>query len=84
MTISSAQCRAGRALLGWSRDYLAAAAGVGKRTIVDFERDARSPQASTVLALRIAFEAAGVTFLAENDGGTGVLISKPAAGEAGN
>ncbi|MGR3781605.1 MAG: helix-turn-helix transcriptional regulator [Albimonas sp.] len=80
MTISPAQCRAGRALIGWSRDDLAAAAGVGKRTIVDFERDARSPQASTVLALRIAFEAAGVAFLAENGGGAGVRLAKPRAG----
>ena len=77
MSISSAQCRAGRALISWSRDDLAAASGVGKRTIVDFERDARSAQASTLLALRMAFESAGVAFIAENGGGAGVRLARP-------
>ena len=39
--ITSAQCRAERALLDWSREQLAAASMVGLRTIVDFERGAR-------------------------------------------
>ncbi len=62
MDISSAQCRAARAMIEWSRDVLAAESRVGKRTIVDFERGARSPQASTLLAIQRAFEAAGVEF----------------------
>jgi transcriptional regulator with XRE-family HTH domain len=38
-----------------------------KRTIVDFERGARSPHASTLFAIQTAFEAAGVTFVEEED-----------------
>lgn len=55
-----------------SRSALAAEAKVGKPTIVDFERDARSPHASTRLALRLAFEAAGIEFIDANGGGPGV------------
>ena len=60
--ITAAQCRAGRALLDWSRDKLAAKAGSALRTIVDFERGAREPRAATIEALRRALEAAGVEF----------------------
>ena len=59
MDITSAQCRAARAMIEWSRDVLAAESRVGKRTIVDFERGARSPQASTLLAIQRAFEESG-------------------------
>ena len=67
MTITAAQCRAARAMLDWSRDDLAAAARVAKRTVVDFERGARSPIHSTLDVLRRALEAAGIEFL-DGDG----------------
>ena len=73
MDISSAQCRAARAMIEWSRDVLAAESRVGKRTIVDFERGARSPQASTLLAIQRAFEAGGVEFT--NGDAPGVRLS---------
>ena len=38
--ISPQQCRAARAWLEWSREKLAKQAGLGKRTITDFERGA--------------------------------------------
>ena len=72
MSIVASQCRAARALLVWSRDELAARAQVASRTIVDFERNARSPQASTRLAIRLAFETAGIEFIDANGGGAGV------------
>lgn len=67
--LTSAQCRAGRALLDWSREQLADASMVGLRTIVDFERGARGPRRVTLDALRKALEKAGVEFLDENGGG---------------
>ncbi|RDD61695.1 XRE family transcriptional regulator [Ferruginivarius sediminum] len=67
MPISPAQCRAARGMLDWSRDELANRAHVGRRTVVDFEREARQCQYSTLLAIRTAFEAAGLAFT--DDGG---------------
>lgn len=61
-TIEASQSRAARALLNWSRERLADASGVALRTIVDFERGARSPQRSTLAAIKLALEAAGVGF----------------------
>ena len=62
MTITAGQCRAARAFLDWSREDLAAAAKVAVRTIVDFERGARSPQNSTLAVIAAAFEQAGIEF----------------------
>lgn len=72
--LTDAQCRAGRALLDWSRDDLARESSVGLRTIVDFERGAREPRRLTQEALRRALEAAGVEFIPENGGGAGVRL----------
>ena len=67
MPITAAQCRAARAMLAWSRDVLTERSRVSKRTIVDFERGARSPHASTLFAIQTAFETAGITFIEEED-----------------
>lgn len=74
--LTSAQCRAGRALLDWSREQLAETSMVGLRTIVDFERSARGPRRLTLDALRRALEKAGVEFLDEDGGGPGVRLKK--------
>lgn len=60
--ISATQCRAARAGLDWSREDLAARAGLATRTITDFERGARMPHENNRKAIRAAFEAHGVTF----------------------
>jgi hypothetical protein len=60
--ITSAQCRAARALIEWSRESLADGSHVALRTIVDFERGAREPRDATLAALRIALEDGGVEF----------------------
>ena len=57
-----AQVRAGRGLLGWTRDQLVAASGVPKRTLVRFEDEEASPRNATLAAIRTALEAAGVEF----------------------
>ncbi|MEQ1952475.1 helix-turn-helix transcriptional regulator [Mesorhizobium sp. CN2-181] len=74
--LTSAQCRAARALLEWSREELAAASKVAVRTVVDFERNAREPREVTKDALQRALEAAGVIFVAENGEGPGVRLKK--------
>ncbi|TKT77431.1 helix-turn-helix transcriptional regulator [Aquamicrobium sp. LC103] len=75
--ITPAQCRAARALIEWSRERLAGASQVALRTIVDFERGARSPRVVTMLALRAALEKQNVVFLANGEavnGGPGVRL----------
>jgi len=74
--IISAQCRAARALLNWSRKDLADAAKVAERTIVDFERGAREPYERTLRDIREALEGAGVVFIAQNGDGPGVRLKQ--------
>jgi len=86
MSITPSQCRAARATIQWSRKQLAAGAGITERTITDFEREAkdesgevRAPRKSTLLAMKAALEAAGITFLPDGmnvDGGPGVRLRK--------
>ncbi|MBL6082594.1 helix-turn-helix transcriptional regulator [Belnapia sp. T18] len=77
--ISVEQSRAARGLLNWSRDDLAAASGVPKRTIADFELATTAPRSRTLQAIRTAFEAAGVEFIPENGGGAGVRLRRTSA-----
>ncbi len=64
-------------MLGWNQMQLADAAKVARQTVVDFEREARTPYASSLAAIRAALEAAGVEFIAENGGGAGVRLKTP-------
>ncbi|WP_263484788.1 helix-turn-helix transcriptional regulator [Mesorhizobium sp. AD1-1] len=74
--ISVQQCRAARAMLGWSQGDLAEAAAVSRTTIVDFERSIRIPHRNNLAAIRRAFETAGIEFLAENGGGAGLRFAR--------
>lgn len=76
MTISPAQCRAGRALLEMDQATLASAANVSRNTIVSFEKGQRVPNPNNLTAIRTALETAGVTFVDENGGGAGVRLRK--------
>ncbi|NHO19006.1 transcriptional regulator [Acetobacter oeni] len=76
MELSPAQCRAARALLNWSQGELETASAVAKKTIADFEREARAPYPRTLAGLRAALESAGVAFIDENGGGAGVRLRK--------
>jgi ribosome-binding protein aMBF1 (putative translation factor) len=60
--ITRAQCRAARAGIEWSREDLAAKAGISDRTITDFERGARDPHDNNKRAIQRAFEVAGIVF----------------------
>ena len=71
--MTPAQCRAARALIGWSRKRLADASGVHERTIYDFERGTRKPHAATLSVLVKGFEEADVILIgADQGGGEGV------------
>lgn len=74
--IRPAQLRAARALIDWSQDELAAAAGTTSRSVARIEAGETSPRSSTLSAIRTALEAAGVEFIAENGGGPGVRLRK--------
>lgn len=63
-------------MLDLSRADLASAASLAERTIVDFERGARTPHANNLRALRVALEQAGVIFIDENGEGPGVRLKK--------
>ncbi|MER8917677.1 helix-turn-helix domain-containing protein [Mesorhizobium sp. M0761] len=77
MKISPSQCRAARALVGWSQDQLAAASQVAKTTIANFEAGKRTPYDRTLVDLQAALEAAGVELIPQNGGGAGVRLAKP-------
>src|ERR1700685_988001 len=70
MSFTPAQCRAARALLGWSQAELSEASGVATKTIADFEREDRSPYARTLNDIKEALEIAAIEFT--NGDNTGV------------
>ena len=65
-------------MLGWSREKLAEAAGVGTSTLVDFERGARQPYNRTLVDIRRALEDAGIVFIDAEKGvaGPGVRLKE--------
>jgi len=75
--ITADQCRAARALLGWTQGELAAHAGSTRMTVVLFERG-NTVRASTRRLFRDTLERAGVRFLSADSpaaGGEGVVIA---------
>jgi transcriptional regulator with XRE-family HTH domain len=60
--VSPAQSRAARALLDWTQEALAKAAGLGVSTVIDFERSRRAVAEGSIAAIRRALEAAGIEF----------------------
>jgi hypothetical protein len=76
--LSSAQIRAGRALLRWSADDLAKQSVLSVATIrrAELAEDQTVMTAANDLAVRRALEAAGVVFIDENGDGPGVRLKK--------
>ena len=74
--IHPGQLRAARALVGWTRDELAVAAGTTSRTLARLEAGETEARTSTARAIRAALESAGVIFIAENGDGPGVRLRK--------
>ena len=69
--ITSAQCRAARALLDMTQSELAAAAHLGLSTVVDFEKSRRQVSQEAIRAMQKALEQAGITF---HGGGAGPAL----------
>ncbi|BCM21079.1 helix-turn-helix domain-containing protein [Mesorhizobium sp. J8] len=68
-----AYCRTARALLDWSQVRLAAKSNLSEATIRDFESGRRILRAGRIVAVRKAFESAGVTLTVG-----GPLLTTPA------
>lgn len=81
--ITPEQCRAARGLLDWSQAQLAGRSGVGCSTIRSFENGRHALIRSNNTQLRLAFEVAGVVFLAPDEDGPGVRLRNglPVLGE---
>lgn len=62
-TLTPKHVRAARALLAWSQQDLAKAAGVATSTVADFERGRRTPVANNAQAIREALESAEIRFM---------------------
>lgn len=77
--LTAEQLRAARALKRWDQSEIAARSGVSVETIKRLERlDGRltSTRVATLDALKRAYEADGVIFVAENGEGPGVRLRK--------
>lgn len=80
MSITAEQIRAGKAIIRWSGDDLAQAAGVSLSSIRRIEAVSGIPKSQnmrTVLAIKAALEAAGVEFIGTADNKPGVRLSSP-------
>jgi transcriptional regulator with XRE-family HTH domain len=76
MSISTAQLKEARRLLGWTLSTVGGKSDLSTSTLSFFETDRRRPSALDVSKIRKAFEAAGVDFIAENGDGPGVRLRK--------
>jgi transcriptional regulator with XRE-family HTH domain len=75
--ITGYQARVAREMLALTREQLSERSKIPVRTLSRFE-DGRGPaMPNTVVAIRVALEAAGVEFIAENGGGAGVRLRDP-------
>jgi len=67
-TFSPEQCRAARGLLDWTQDELATVARVSRSTVRNFECGRHGLSRGSEKLLVSALEAAGVRFLADQEG----------------
>ncbi|QWE10892.1 helix-turn-helix transcriptional regulator [Polynucleobacter sp. es-EL-1] len=74
--ITSAQIRAARALLDWSRQTLSDRSGVGISALMRLESATGIPGGNikTFEAVQKAFEKAGIAFIGSPDDGPGVRL----------
>ena len=72
--ISSAQIRAARALIGWSREELSKNSGIGISALMRLESSEGVPGGNirTFEAVQKAFEKQGIEFTGTPDSGAGV------------
>ena len=77
MPVTPGQCRAARALIGWSQEQLASSSKVAKATIANFELGKRVPYDRTLDDISAALEAAGVEFTNGDEPGVKMRKAKP-------
>jgi len=72
--ITSAQIRAARAMLDWSRERLSHQAGVGISALMRLESSGGVPSGNikTIESVQKAFEKAGIEFIGSPEDGAGV------------
>jgi transcriptional regulator with XRE-family HTH domain len=63
MTITAAQLKAAREILGWSQDDVAAASGLELPTITNFEHGKQLSPRAALADIRLTSEAAGLEFI---------------------
>ena len=73
MSLLASQCRAARAMLGFSQRDLAKHAEVAHRTIADFETGSRTPHPRTLKAIQETLEKNGVVFIDADPAGPEAL-----------
>jgi predicted transcriptional regulator len=78
LKVSIRQVKAARALLAWSQEQLAAAATVSLPTIKRLEANdgLLGGRSATSERIQSALESAGIKFIDENGGGSGVRLRK--------
>jgi transcriptional regulator with XRE-family HTH domain len=76
--LTSSQIRAARSLLRWTAEELAAASALSVATVrrAELKEIQTTLTVANDLAIRRAFEAAGVEFIDENGGGPGVRLQQ--------
>lgn len=80
MSITSEQIRAAKAMLRWSGEELSVKAGVSLSSIRRMEAAQGVPIGQTLrtlLAVKIAFEVAGIEFIGSPDDKPGVRLCRP-------
>lgn len=80
MSITSGQVRAAKAMLRWSGEDLARAAGVSLSSIRRVEASDGVPEAQnmrTLIAIKKALEQAGVQFIGTPEDAPGVRLNNP-------
>ena len=61
-------------MLDMTQTELAELAGLGLSTVVDFEKERRQVSAAAIQAMQHALNRAGIEFIDENGGGSGVRL----------
>jgi transcriptional regulator with XRE-family HTH domain len=83
MDLTVAQCRAARALLGWTAADVATAASIGIMTVKRFE-GGQTVNAASLSKIRSALIEGGITFIAagelSQDGGNGLRLTSTLPG----
>jgi len=81
MPLFPEQCRAARGLLNWTQDQLAAAAGLSRSTIKDFECHRHALNRTSEELLLQAFVRGGVELLFADKGARGIGVCMKARGD---